>query len=168
MNCPNCGAPMDLFDRRRYFFCRYCGRFEFLDAAEADGVQVLETSAGAPCPVCATPLSSALLDGEHRVQRCESCRGMLMSRGSFGDVVNRRRAWAAGPPTTPSPLDARELDRHLICPGCGERMQVHPYFGPGAVVIDSCDRCDAIWIDFGELKQIEDAPGRDRGSHGRR
>jgi Zn-finger nucleic acid-binding protein len=40
---------------------------------------------------------------------------------------------------------------------------VHPYYGPGNVVIDTCSRCDLIWLDFGELKQIADAPGRDRG-----
>jgi Zn-finger nucleic acid-binding protein len=154
---------MDLFDRRRYFFCRYCGTFEFLDAPEADGVQVLKAAAGAPCPVCTTPLSTALLDA-HPVERCESCRGTLMTRASFADVVTRRRAWASHPPSIPVPLDPRELQRRLTCPGCGEGMQVHPYYGPGTVVIDTCDRCDLVWVDFGELKEIEDAPGRDRGS----
>jgi Zn-finger nucleic acid-binding protein len=44
------------------------------------------------------------------------------------------------------------------------RLETHPYYGPGNVVIDSCAACDVIWLDFGELKQIVDAPGRDRGS----
>ena len=43
-------------------------------------------------------------------------------------------------------------------------MDVHPYYGPGNIVIDTCSRCDVIWLDFGELKQVTDAPGRDRGS----
>jgi Zn-finger nucleic acid-binding protein len=43
-------------------------------------------------------------------------------------------------------------------------MDVHPYYGPGNVVIDSCSACDLIWLDHGELTQITDAPGRDRGS----
>jgi hypothetical protein len=42
-------------------------------------------------------------------------------------------------------------------------MDVHPYFGPGNVIIDTCGTCDLVWLDFGELKQIEDAPGQDRG-----
>ena len=42
-------------------------------------------------------------------------------------------------------------------------MDVHPYYGPGNVVIDSCRRCDVIWLDFGELEQITRAGGRDRG-----
>jgi hypothetical protein len=31
------------------------------------------------------------------------------------------------------------------------------------VIIDTCATCDLVWLDFGELKQIEDAPGQDRG-----
>ena len=43
-------------------------------------------------------------------------------------------------------------------------MSTHPYYGPGNIVIDSCEGCDAVWLDFGELTQITDAPGRDRGN----
>jgi Zn-finger nucleic acid-binding protein len=88
-------------------------------------------------------------------------------RADFADAVTRRRARAAGAPVTPSPLDPRELDTRMPCPSCGERMDVHPYYGPGNVVIDSCSRCDLIWLDFGELAQITDAPGRDRGQTAR-
>jgi hypothetical protein len=34
------------------------------------------------------------------------------------------------------------------------------------VVIDTCAPCDLVWLDFGELAQIVDAPGRDRGQRG--
>jgi Zn-finger nucleic acid-binding protein len=43
-------------------------------------------------------------------------------------------------------------------------MDVHPYYGPGNVVIDTCSGCDMVWLDHGELKQIADAPGQDRGT----
>ena len=43
-------------------------------------------------------------------------------------------------------------------------MDVHPYYGPGNVVIDTCSACDMVWLDYGELKQITDAPGQDRGT----
>jgi Zn-finger nucleic acid-binding protein len=39
-------------------------------------------------------------------------------------------------------------------------MDVHPYYGPGAVVLDSCARCTLIWLDHGEIAAIERAPGR--------
>jgi hypothetical protein len=40
----------------------------------------------------------------------------------------------------------------------------HPYYGPGNVVLDSCESCELVWLDFGELKQIVDAPGNDRST----
>ena len=42
-------------------------------------------------------------------------------------------------------------------------MDVHPYYGPGNVIIDTCGKCHLVWLDFGELKQIGDVPGQDRG-----
>lgn len=166
MNCRNCGAPMELFERRRYYFCQHCGSFHFLgtESAGADGVQVLERAeAAAPCPVCSAPLAKALLDSAHTIEYCERCRGVLVSRGSFVDVTTARRAYAAGSPAPPQPIDRRELQRRMKCPKCSGEMEVHPYYGPGNVVIDTCSRCDVIWLDHGELKQIADAPGRDRG-----
>ena len=46
-------------------------------------------------------------------------------------------------------------------------MTTHPYYGPGNVVMESCDSCNLVWLDHGELQQIVDAPGRDRGSRDR-
>ena len=84
MNCRNCAAPMELFDRRRYFFCRHCGTFEFLERTEADGIQVLERQPDAlSCPLCRAALAKALLDGRHPVQYCEQCRGVVVERASF-------------------------------------------------------------------------------------
>src|SRR5687768_5127556 len=106
MNCPNCGAPMELLERRRYYFCGYCGTFEFLQTAATDAVHVLERPADArPCPLCAAPLARALLDDLHLVEHCEQCRGVLLPRGTFADAVLRRRARASGAPAPPVPLD---------------------------------------------------------------
>jgi Zn-finger nucleic acid-binding protein len=35
--------------------------------------------------------------------------------------------------------------------------------GPGTIVIDTCDRCNIIWLDYGELGRVVNAPGKDRG-----
>ena len=43
-------------------------------------------------------------------------------------------------------------------------MTTHAYQGPGSIVIDTCDRCDVIWLGTGELASTVGAPGRDRGS----
>jgi Zn-finger nucleic acid-binding protein len=164
MNCPNCGAPMELFAQRRYYFCHHCGGFHFLQNPAVDGVQVLERpTAPRPCPRCGATLATAMLDDAHRVEHCEQCRGLLLPRGSFADAVGRRRARAAGPPAMPSPIDPRDMQTRIACPSCSALMDVHPYYGPGNVIIDTCSQCDQVWLDFGELQQITDAPGRDRG-----
>jgi Zn-finger nucleic acid-binding protein len=168
MNCANCGAAMELIESRRYFFCRHCGSFHFPEPADRDGIRIVGNVADAPpCPVCRELLVQALLDDAHPVHFCPTCRGVLMPRQTFAGVVNIRRAWAANPPVEPRLLDRQALDRKLSCPSCRGRFTTHPYYGPGNVVMDSCDSCDIVWLDFGELRQIVDAPGRDRGGRNR-
>jgi Zn-finger nucleic acid-binding protein len=163
MNCQNCGAAMDLVGGRHYFFCTYCGSFHFPETAN-DGVRVLQRDpAGARCGVCDHPLAAAVLQAGTEVQYCERCRGVLLSRAHFASFVDRQRAWAASPPVVPMPLDRKALGRSLRCPNCRRDMSTHPYYGPGNVIIDTCDGCDLVWLDFGELQQIVDAPGQDRG-----
>ena len=155
---------MELFERRGYFHCSHCGTFSFIDTPPVDGVRVLTRDRTAlPCPLCGLPLAKAMLDDTHAVQHCERCRGLLLERATFADAVARRRARERGSGVPPAPLDPRELRRNVMCPACRQRMDVHPYFGPGNVVIDSCTACNLIWLDHGELRQIGEAPGRDRG-----
>jgi Zn-finger nucleic acid-binding protein len=155
---------MELFERRRYYFCTYCGTFQFIETPPVEGVHVLERPPVAlPCPLCAAPLAKSLLDDRHAIQSCEQCRGVLMPRAEFAAAVASRRAREDGSPSSPVPIDRRELARRMNCSSCRAPMDVHPYYGPGNVVIDTCSRCDLIWLDFGELRQITDAPGRDRG-----
>lgn len=160
---------MELFAERRYYFCHHCGAFHFLQNPAIDGVQVLERPAAPrPCPRCRATLATARLDDAHTVEHCEQCRGLLLPRASFADAVGRRRARASGPPAAPSPIDPREMQTRISCPACAALMDVHPYYGPGNVVIDTCSRCDLVWLDFRELQEITDAPGRDRGQGPRR
>lgn len=155
---------MELFERRRYYFCNHCGTFHFIETPAEDGIRVLDRPhAAMPCPHCAAPLAKSLLDDAFPVEHCERCRGLLIARASFAQAVARRRARQTGPPVEPVPLDRRELKRVISCPACRTQMDVHPYYGPGNVVIDTCSRCDLVWLDFGELQQITDAPGGDRG-----
>ena len=155
---------MELFERRRYYFCKYCGTFQFIEGPAGDGIQVLQRRGdGASCPLCTAPLARSLLDNAHAVQYCEKCRGVLIERPTFALAVQQRRARATGPGTPPAAVDRRELERRVTCPTCQTRMDVHPYYGPGNVVIDTCRQCDLVWLDFGELQQIDEAPGGDRG-----
>jgi Zn-finger nucleic acid-binding protein len=89
---------------------------------------------------------------------------MLFERWSFGEAVERERAWTDRPADTPQPLNQAELQRQILCPLCSCAMATHAYLGPGNIVVDTCDRCNVIWLDYGELQRTVNAPGRDRGA----
>jgi hypothetical protein len=82
-----------------------------------------------------------------------------VSCDDFAAIVRKRRARHSGTDGESSPLNPEELKRLIRCPICHARMDVHPHYGPGAVVIDSCSRCRVVWLDQGELAAIERAPG---------
>jgi Zn-finger nucleic acid-binding protein len=163
MKCESCGAAMELVPSRRHFACRHCGTSRFPEAVEADGVRFVGYGADAVnCPTCASAMAHALLHDEP-IEFCETCRGMLVPRAAFAELIHRQRAWAATPPVTPSPLDRRALDRRLTCPRCGNAFTTYTYGGPGNTVLDGCTHCDLLWLDAGEFRQMIDAPGKDRG-----
>lgn len=164
MNCVNCGAPMTLFRDQDYFYCEYCGSFHFPPASN-EGVRLLGDNAeGLLCPHCRVPLQNVTLDDRFRGYQCPGCQGFLFNRNTFRDTIDVRRALATTPPEAPRPLNPAELERQIDCPVCARRMSTHPYLGPGTIVIDTCNPCNLIWLDNGELKRVVNAPGIDRGS----
>jgi Zn-finger nucleic acid-binding protein len=162
MNCKNCGAPMMLVRDRDYFFCEYCGTFYFPQETE-DGIRVLDPLPfPLDCPICKEALYRASIK-TYPAMHCKKCRGTLMQQFIFGEVVQYLRSRARGPADVPRKLDQRELSRFVHCPHCHQAMETHPYAGPGNIFIDTCAHCSLIWLDYGEINQIVNAPGRDRG-----
>ncbi len=146
---------------RGHFTCTYCATYAFVQALEAspDGVQPVGRDGEHHCPECRALLSLGLIEGR-TVEQCGTCRGLLVTNDDFLVIVNMRRAKRTEPPVKPAPLDPREMQRRVDCPRCAKAMEVHPYYGPGNVVIDSCAGCGLIWLNHGELAAIERAPGR--------
>jgi Zn-finger nucleic acid-binding protein len=114
------------------------------------------------CPVCSTGLVTASV-AEVRVLHCPKCRGVLAAQEAFSTMVKLLRAGARGEPDPVRPVSQEALQREIACPYCVRAMDTHPYYGPGNAVVDNCPRCAVIWLDHGELADIRDAPGRDRG-----
>ena len=160
MNCTNCGAPMTPVEGRNYFCCEFCTTFHFPQplADSADRVTPLGGHADLDCPVCHLQLHEGSLE-RVPVQYCDKCRGVFVESESFASVISHRRSDYEGSSPTPAPLDREQLERKLDCPACRLPMEVHPYYGPGNVVIDSCCRCRMVWLDHGEIAAIERAPG---------
>jgi len=102
--------------------------------------------------VCSSRLGRAKL-GRWRFLYCPKCRGLLLDGESLLGLVLYYRRDSKEPYRDPRPIDPKDLLRQVICPTCGKPMQVHPYYGPGDFVIDSCAGCRQVWLDAGELNR---------------
>ena len=140
---------------RGLFVCDYCNS-EFVPPPESDGVLVLgETSWN--CPICAKHLSDASLQ-TYSLKYCETCHGMLILMDRLPALVESLRARRDRFSGQILPRGAEDAQRHLHCPSCNSEMDAHPYGGAGNVNVDSCEKCDLIWLDGGELRRIVTAP----------
>jgi Zn-finger nucleic acid-binding protein len=159
--CTNCGAPLVPSASGRFLVCSHCGASAALPAAAHtdDRVALIGRALEANCPTCGGTLVDGMMD-DCRVGHCPGCRGVLLAGEDFAAIVRARRASYRRADAMPVPLEPLELQRRVDCPCCRTPMDVHPYYGPGNTVIDSCPTCGVVWLDHGEIARIERAPGR--------
>jgi Zn-finger nucleic acid-binding protein len=98
-------------------------------------------------------LTRAAIEG-HGIEYCETCRGFLANNETFSLLVQLRRAKGNPAPQVPIPFAPAELQRRVKCPCCRKAMDTHPYHAGGNAVIDTCYRCQVVWLDAGELNVI--------------
>ncbi len=155
MTCEHCGAPLRADIERGLFLCDYCGS-EMLPPQEDDGVLVLDETRFI-CPVCGKKLNHGSLE-QFGVLHCRGCGGMLIAMDDLEPLVSALRAHRGRPSEYLTPRNAADAERSLVCPRCGGAMEGHPYGGGGNVNVDSCERCESVWMDKGELRKIAAAP----------
>ncbi len=165
LNCSQCGGLVQPVVGTDHLACTFCNSLAFstehplaVDRITPTGTQLQTT-----CPCCEWPLTSGKIDDQPAAY-CERCCGILMQKAQFAAAIRQRRARRTGNTAEESvAIDVRQYDRSLQCPSCQNCMEVHPYYGPGNVVIDSCSRCSLVWLDHGELGRLERAIGGDPG-----
>jgi Zn-finger nucleic acid-binding protein len=128
------------------------------DDAGLEGVIFLGSPTDVDCPACGDQLVTALID-DHGCRACPSCFGVAMEKPAFGQLIQARRANYRGADRPPVQWRTRAPQVERECPQCREPMEVHPYYGPGNTIIDSCRGCGLVWLDSGEITAIEQAPG---------
>ena len=111
------------------------------------------------CPKCVVSLEVGIIHGNSQVCFCNNCRGFVTSTESLGSIINNLRRDYQGEDDRPVAIDPKELDDFDECPACLTRMDSHPYYGPGNVVLNTCIHCKLAWLDHGELAKIIRAPG---------
>jgi Zn-finger nucleic acid-binding protein len=143
--------------------CDYCGG-QATPATDEDGVVVLEPTSH-KCPACETPtvnapkLANASIEG-HELLYCTQCHGMLFNMEKILPllrVLREHRYWSR---SSQSPRQSDD-GRAFHCPLCKQEMDKHPYGGGGNVEVDSCESCEVLWLDRGELSRMASAPDRD-------
>ncbi len=161
MNCSNCGAPLSSTTHQGRLLCDYCQSQRHLndDLISEEGVVDLNRPGEHDCPACGTQLHRGLME-EAGIEHCPRCCGLLLPGDLFREVIQNRRSAYSGPDNKPTPVDPTVLSTCRDCPTCHQRMDTHPYYGPGNTVIDACARCDTIWLDAGEVTALVRAPGR--------
>jgi len=152
MTCANCGANMRLDREKGLLVCDYC-RTEATPPVGEDGVQIVGETKFA-CPVCTgRTVADGLIEGEP-ILYCQGCRGMLIPIEKFLPLTEHLRAMRDRPAQYLSPRSDKDADRSLVCPLCRKKMDANPYGGPGNVHVDTCEPCERIWLDGGELRRI--------------
>lgn len=159
--CMQCGGTASPVPGCSYLQCDYCTSLVFTDENPAlvDGLMPVDANVDGCCPACTGQLQAGEIQGR-RIMFCGQCYGVLISNADLGFVVRERRSRRCRQESeSPKPINPDAYQRQLHCPACSSRMEVHPYYGPGNVVIDSCNRCFYVWLDHGELRSIERAEG---------
>jgi len=137
--------------------CDYCGS-QTAPATDEEGVIVMDGTSHA-CPVCKTPLADASIEA-HEMLYCTRCHGMLLDMEKFLQLLAVLREYRYRSRSSQTPRDL-DTGRVLHCPLCGHAMDNHTYGGGGNIVVDSCEPCDVLWLDRGELNRIVAAPDHD-------
>jgi Zn-finger nucleic acid-binding protein len=162
IQCQQCAGKVSVVPGREYMQCDYCQSLVFdsnnpliVDRIVSMGERLQQ----ADCPVCKTGLTTGQIE-KCPVLYCDGCFGLLIRNEHFGSIVRERRARRSGHESQAcQPLNSDEYNRRICCPNCTNQMEVHPYYGPGNIVIDSCSGCQYIWLDHGELRTVERAEG---------
>ena len=161
MNCESCSGTMTQVYGQSHHHCQPCNVFSFPTPIDQSIEAITPTGNETEfsCPQCAINLEVGTIHGIMQVCFCKNCRGYVVDNSTFGVLANEMRGAYQGPDDQPQPIDPKQLDIPTNCPACMEKMDAHPYYGPGSIVLDTCMHCKLAWLDHGELGRIIRAPG---------
>jgi Zn-finger nucleic acid-binding protein len=110
------------------------------------------------CPICKIEFYPATLAGRD-LYHCAECEGTAWPRET---LMKTLPADAAKPielgekeaaHKTPPYFTPRQKPPFLICPYCQKRMKEQKV---GGVLVDICEKCDAVWLDGPKAARFQD------------
>ena len=90
-----------------------------------------------------------VLGPDVKVDACPTCHGIYLDKGELLRLTGNRPL-----NTFLTKYVGIDSDSTLLCPGCGGIMDLEDAAG---VKVDVCITCFGLWLDAGELEQLQDA-----------
>jgi Zn-finger nucleic acid-binding protein len=103
------------------------------------------------CPSCSGQLEESLYE-RVKILVCPSCKGNLLDEESLLEIENRREKVIS---RAKAHTDIRHYEGTRICPKCSIAMEKVKYGKYIPKTIDKCPQCLSIWLDKGELEDIQ-------------
>jgi len=111
------------------------------------------------CPQCTTLLKLFHYEGIE-IDFCPNGHGVWLDKNELGVIINRREQIFS-----PEEIAAAETVERKVggsikatphpCPVCNSSMKRSNYAYSSGIFIDRCGGCSGIWLDSGELEQIQ-------------
>lgn len=102
------------------------------------------------CPKCSKELVEFPTSELVTLDFCGGCKGIWFDKLELAEYVE----------TLEDLPNEKDIALHgsitkFPCPKCGTRLIELPYAGT-TTLVDCCPDCGGIWLDFGELKSVEE------------
>ncbi len=170
LRCPGCGAGLETGARR----CRYCAIelasvrcwrcFELAFSGTSHcgrcgatlGLEGDAGPSGATCPSCESESLHLIDVGEHRIEECPACTGVLVDHETLGRLTQRREAEAGVHVLGSKRVELQpEAVRYRACPRCPQVMTRKNFGRRSGVIVDVCTD-HGVWFDAHELTAVLD------------
>ncbi len=120
------------------------------------------------CPRDGSPLVNTKAEGEVVVDSCVTCGGLWLDQGELEELTRLyRERGERVPPEQDAMTAGLEAARQKNlppgpCPKCGETMVQEEYGYASMILVDRCTHAHGVWLDKGELEEIEAFYARER------
>ena len=107
------------------------------------------------CPRDQSELETRVYEAEVEIDECPTCSGSFLDQGELEAI--QKAVEAARPSRSPIPGEVSQeaVEALVDCPKCGVRMDRRRYGLGSQTVIDACPDGCGLWLDGGELEELE-------------
>jgi len=94
------------------------------------------------------------------VDQCPQCSGLFLAKGELETLqasidTDERKASVDALQISRAPVDAQDTSAIIACPQCRATMDRRRYGFGSQTMIDECPQGCGLWLDGGELGQLE-------------